>query len=107
MKTLLFSLTEKDFDFHYFTVGGNGGGGKDTSNTGVRCVHRASGSTAICVDTRSQRKNKEKAFERCCKTNLFNIWHKTEVSRRLGTFVDVDALVDKAMESQNLKIETY
>lgn len=34
MKTLLFSLTEKDFDFHYFTVGGNGGGGKDTSNTG-------------------------------------------------------------------------
>lgn len=39
-KTLLFSVTVEDCDVQTFTVGGNGGSGKDTSNTGVRVTHR-------------------------------------------------------------------
>lgn len=39
-KQLLFSVTMKDCDLQTFTVGGPGGGGKDTSSTGVRIVHR-------------------------------------------------------------------
>lgn len=38
-KHLLFSVTMKDCDLQFFTVGGPGGGGKDTSSTGVRIVH--------------------------------------------------------------------
>lgn len=38
-KQLLFSVTIKDCRVDTFTVGGNGGSGKDTSNTGVRVTH--------------------------------------------------------------------
>lgn len=38
-KHLLFSLTKKDFRIDNFTVGGNGGSGKDTSRTGARITH--------------------------------------------------------------------
>jgi hypothetical protein len=40
MRKLLFSVTIKDCDVQSFTVGGNGGGGKDTSNNGIRVIHR-------------------------------------------------------------------
>ncbi len=39
-KKLLFSVTIKDCDVDTFTVSGNGGAGKDTSQTGVRVTHR-------------------------------------------------------------------
>lgn len=39
-KVLLFSVTIKDCDVGTFTVKGPGGGGKDTSQTGVRVTHR-------------------------------------------------------------------
>lgn len=38
-KVLLFSVTIKDCKVDAFTVGGNGGSGKDTSNTGARVTH--------------------------------------------------------------------
>ncbi len=38
-KKLLFSITIKDCKVDAFTVGGNGGAGKDTSNTGCRVTH--------------------------------------------------------------------
>ncbi len=37
-KQLLFSVTIKDCKCDAFTVGGRGGSGKDTSNTGVRVL---------------------------------------------------------------------
>ena len=43
MKHLLFSVTRKDLIRQTFTVGGHGGGGKDTSNSGVRLIHPLSG----------------------------------------------------------------
>lgn len=39
-KHLLFSVTLEDCEVQTFTVGGNGGSGKDTSQTGVRIIHR-------------------------------------------------------------------
>jgi hypothetical protein len=39
-KKLLFSVTMNDCDVQTFTVKGNGGSGKDTSQTGIRIVHR-------------------------------------------------------------------
>lgn len=89
-RQLIFSLTAKDFDFSFFAVGGHGGSGKDTSNTGARCTHRASGATATSTETRSQRKNKETAFERCCKTPQFLAWHRIETMKRLGQLRDID-----------------
>jgi protein subunit release factor A len=104
-KNLLFSLTSKDFDFSFFAVGGNGGGGKDTSNTGARCTHHPSGSTATSTETRSQRKNKETAFKRCAETPVFKSWHKIETMRRLGQIREIESIVDKQMAETNLKVE--
>ena len=102
---LLFSLTSKDFDFSFFAVGGNGGGGKDTSNTGARCTHRASGATATSTETRSQRTNKETAFKRCAETPKFKAWHKLETMRRLGQIKEIEERVNEQMREHNLKVE--
>lgn len=39
-RTLLFSVTIADCEVGTFTVKGPGGGGKDTSRTGIRVTHR-------------------------------------------------------------------
>lgn len=104
MRKLVFSITIKDCDVETFTVGGAGGAGKDTSNTGVRIRHHPSGSVGVCVDTRSQRKNKEMAFRRMAETDSFQRWAKllaAEISgqRRL------EDIVDELMQPKNIKIE--
>jgi protein subunit release factor A len=104
-KQLLFSLTAKDFDFQYFTVSGHGGSGKDTSNTGARCIHRASGATGEGREERSQLKNRQSAFGKCVKSKKFQAWHKLETMRRLGLLKDIESRVDEQMKDKNLKIE--
>lgn len=101
---LLFSVTIKDCDTHTFSVGGHGGAGKDTSNSGVRIVHRASGAVGECRETRSMQKNRTIAFERMAKTKKFKAWHKLETARRSGQ-PSIEELVDKSLAPQNLKFE--
>lgn len=104
-KQLLFSLTAKNFEFQYFTVGGNGGGGKDTSNTGARCIHRESGAVGECREERSQRTNRERAFKRCAEHPKFKAWHKMETMRRLGQLKDIERKVDEQMNEKYLLVE--
>jgi peptide chain release factor-like protein len=110
-KTLLFSLTAKDFDFQYFCVGGNGGQNVNAKQNGVRCIHIASGARAEHRDGRDQFRNKQEAFRKCAETPVFKVWHKIEVSKRLGTYIDIEKqiqeAVDKQMQDIYLKIETY
>lgn len=103
-KKLAFSLTIKDFRVDTFTVGGHGGSGKDTSNTGVRVVHPPSGATGICTDHRSQLHNKNTAFKRCCQTKEFQTWAKLKVAE-LSTGKSVEERVEEAMQPENLKVE--
>jgi len=51
--------------------------------------------------------NKAEAFKKLVDTPVFKAWHKAEVYRRLGLEKSMDAIVDEAMQLQNLKIETY
>jgi len=105
-KRLLFSVGKDDCDWQTFTVGGNGGSGKDTSNTGVRCVHRASGATGIGTDHRQQSKNRIDAFRRMAETPKFKSWHRLETARRLGKDTrSIDEIVDEQMKDLNLRIE--
>jgi len=104
-KELLFSVTIKDCDIQTFTCGGKGGSGKDTSNNGVRLVHRDSGARGEARDSRNQLQNKRAAFRRLVESAQFKSWHRTETARRLGQLRDIDKNVDKAMLPQNLKVE--
>ena len=106
-KKLLFSVGAADCDWQTFTCGGKGGSGKDTSNNGVRCIHRASGARAETRDTRNQLQNRRAAFKRMCETPEFRAWHRLEVSRRMGWEAEIEWRVDEMMSEKNLKIEEF
>lgn len=55
---------ERDCDIEYFIASGPGGQHRNKVETGVRLVHRPSGITVTATERRSQRANREAAFER-------------------------------------------
>ena len=111
---LLFSVTKKDFELQTFTVHGHGGGGKDTSNNGVRLIHRASGARGEGRDHRSMTRNREDAFRRLVNTKEFKNWHRIECARRRGVKIEtpeeirarVDREVDEAIRTGQIVIES-
>lgn len=103
-RKLLFSVTPADCREDAFTVGGNGGSGKDTSNTGVRFVHLASGAVGEARDERSREANRRRAWQRMASSDTFKKWHRLETARRLGQ-PSIDDVVEKEMDPANLRIE--
>lgn len=103
-RKLLFSVTTKDCDEQHFTVGGNGGSGKDTSNTGVRFIHRPSGAVGESREERSQVANRRKAWDRMANSPTMQKWLRVEAARRQGK-PTVEELVEADMAEKNLKIE--
>src|ERR1700683_4401898 len=102
-KQLLFSVTKKDFDMQTFRCPGAGGGGKDTSSSGVRLIHRASGAVGEGRETRSVTQNRKAAFLRLIETSKFRNWHRIECARRMGKAVEetpeqILARVDRTIE---------
>lgn len=115
MKRLLFSVTMKDLEMQTFSVGGAGGGGKDTSNSGVRLVHPASGARGEGRETRSVTQNRRAAFVRLVSSPKFKAWHKVECARRMGQPVRetpdeirarVDQMVDEDLRNGKILVET-
>lgn len=115
-KRLLFSVGMKDLDMQTFSVGGHGGGGKDTSNSGVRLVHRDSGAVGEGREHRSNTANRRAAFERLVATGKFKAWHKLECARRMGQPIPetpeqirqrIDREVDAGMADGTIRIEVY
>lgn len=104
-KTLLFSLTARDFEFQTFCTGGKGGQHRNAKQNGVRVIHPASGAVAEHRDGRDQRKNKEAAFAKIAETKAFKSWHKIRVATMLGQpVIDFDSF---GIPEKDLKIEYY
>lgn len=103
-KQPLFSVTIKDCEVQTFTVGGHGGSGKDTSNSGCRVVHRGSGATGRATESRSLTQNRRTAFIRMANTSKFMNWAKLEAAKRQGKS-SIKQVVDTMLSSENLKIE--
>lgn len=87
-----------------FTVSGHGGGGKDTSNTGVRFIHPESGAVGEGREERSQNANKKRAFERMARSQKFRTWHRIKCAELLAGH-SIEHIVNDAMRPENLKIE--
>ena len=111
-KELLFSVTRKDFDMQTFSVGGHGGSGKDTSNSGVRLIHRASGAVGEGREFRSNTQNRRAAFMRLVESKKFKQWHRVECARRMGQIETpeqirerVDRMVDDGLASGQILVE--
>lgn len=103
-KQKLFTVTIKDCKVETFTVPGNGGAGKDTSNTGVRVLHLPSGASGRAVDSRSQLKNKQMAFKRMAESQEFQRWARLKAAE-LSAERSLDELVLEQMHPKNLKVE--
>jgi len=108
-KRLLFSVTKDDCDWQTFRAGGKGGQYQNKTETGVRCIHRASGAVGEARDSRSQHANKVEAFKRMTETATFKNWHRLETARRLADYQSIEQMVeeavDVAMQPLNLKTE--
>jgi protein subunit release factor B len=55
---------ERDCDMEFFIATGPGGQNRNKVETGVRLVHRPTGTTVTATERRSQHANREAAFER-------------------------------------------
>ena len=98
-----------------FTVPGAGGGGKDTSRTGVRLIHKASGAVGTGRETRSVTQNRRAAFITLANSDKFKAWHKIECAKRLKQAIPetkeeilarVDKEMDEALRNGQILIET-
>lgn len=112
-KKLLFSVVKSDFDMQTFRCPGAGGGGKDTSSSGVRLIHRASGAVGEGRETRSVTQNRKAAFLRLIETPKFKNWHRIECARRMGKpeetpeqiLARVDRMIEEGLRSGQVLIE--
>ena len=55
---------ERDCELEFFIAGGPGGQHRNKVESGVRLVHRPTGTTILATERRSQHANREVAFER-------------------------------------------
>ena len=113
-KKLLFSVTMKDLEMQTFSVGGPGGGGKDTSNSAVRLIHPPSGAVGEGREARSNTQNRKAAFRHLIDSPKFKGWHKLECARRMGQRVPeteseiydrVDRMIEDGLRSGAIKVE--
>ena len=104
-KELLFSVTKKDFKIQFFCSGGPGGQHQNKTSSACRITHKDSGAIGESREHKEQLQNKKAAFNRLVNSNTFKVWHKLEVSKRMGRTVDIEKQVDDWMKPSNLKIE--
>ncbi len=102
-RELLFSVTAADCDWSYTKGSGNGGQKKNKTSSAVHCKHRASGARGYAEDSRSQRENKQLAFERMVNTPEFKKWHQLEVMRITGQQAAIEDAVNREMKK--IKVE--
>jgi protein subunit release factor B len=104
MKKKLLSITRKDFDIQTFRSGGKGGQHQNTTDSGVRIIHRDSGAVGESRNHKSQHQNKKEALARLTASSKFRIW----VNRRAHEIITGETIeqeVDRMMQPENLKIE--
>lgn len=103
-KELLFSLTEKDFEFQFFVGSGNGGQARQKTKSACRCVHPPSGATGKSQDHREQSTNKKEAFQRCVAQPVFQKWMKIEVAKATGVLAAIEEKIDRELRN-NVKVD--
>ncbi len=107
MKTKLFSLTKKDFEWDFYRAKGKGGQKKNKTDSACRCRHLPSGALATAEESRSQHTNKRMAFERIMETKEMKNWLKIKIAKMNGDYISIEEQVDNTMRQENLKIETF
>lgn len=104
-KEHLFHIGRKEFDVQTFRSGGKGGQHQNTTDSGVRIVHKESGAVGESREHKSQKQNKSTAFKRLSENPKFRIWLNQKVYEHdLGK--TIEQKVDEMMNEKNIQIET-
>jgi len=104
-KELLFSITRKDFEVQTFASGGPGGQHQNKTESGVRIIHKESGSVGESRTSRSQHDNKKLAINRLTDSKKFKVWLNRKVHETISKKT-IEQKVEESMKPENLKIET-
>lgn len=78
-KQLLFSITRKDFDIHYFSGKGAGGQHRNKNQNCVRLKHKDSGVMTTGQSHKERSANLKEAFKNLIEDPHFKIWHNQKV----------------------------
>lgn len=100
----LFSVTLADCDVQAKRGHGKGGQNRNTRDTAIRIVHRASGAVGESQEQRNQLQNKRTAFRRLTETVAFRKWLAQEILIRSGEKTP-EQRVAEMMEPSNLRTE--
>ena len=103
-KELLFSITKKDFEVQTFCSGGPGGQHQNKTSSGVRIIHRASGSVGESRTDRSQHRNKRLALKRLTESPKFKLWI-TRTAFEITSGKTIEQRVEESINVKNLKFE--
>jgi protein subunit release factor B len=105
-KKLMFSLSKDrgDFTVEYYNGEGCGGQHRNKRQMACRIHHPKSGALAACQEERSQKANRERAFERLCGSERFQKWLRIETARRAGLLDDIESKVDAAMKEIQMEV---
>ena len=104
MKTLLFSVTKKDFIINWFSGTGAGGQHRNKHQNCCRLVHPESGATATGQNSRSREDNLRDAFKKLIEKDTFKIWMNRKIWE-ITQSKTIEELVQDAIKPENLKIE--
>lgn len=97
-------ITKADCKLDTFRAGGNGGQKQNSTDSGVRWTHIASGAVGEARDGRSQWQNKQKAWKRMAEHPKFRRWVNSIV---FDWDKAIEEKVERWMKEENLEIETY
>ena len=104
-KELMFRLDKNDFEITYMRAGGPGGQKQNKTSSACRILHKASGAFSESRTDRHQHINRKLAFERLMENTIFKSWLKLEIARKSGVMDEIENIVDKQMNEENIKVE--
>lgn len=102
----LISVTIADCDVQTFRAGGKGGQHQNTTETGVRIIHRPSGATGEARDSRSQGDNKRAAFRRMAGHPKFKAW-VNRIAHEKSSGMTLEEAVEDQMHPNNIRVEVH
>lgn len=105
-RELLFSITKKDFDIHYFSGTGAGGQHRNRHMNSVRLHHRDSGARSTGQSSKSRQSNLTEAFKSIREKVKFKLWYNQKVLEAMGKKT-IEQEVRESVQPKNLKIEGH
>lgn len=104
MKELLFSVTKKDFEIHYFSGTGAGGQYRNKHQNCVRLKHTESGAMATGQSNRERRANIREALKGLVESPKFKMWLNAKTYEVIEG-KKIEDKVEESMKPENLKVE--